>query len=112
MVLSYDDSSAAVTVNYPTPEEQEGQGIASIGDSSTGNLYVTSTPAQIKAALEALPSLSGATIDVHVTNTGGAGVRWTVTFAAGARARGNRAGILCAATLVPAGANCTVRNDI
>lgn len=111
VVLSFDDSSSAATTNYPTPEQQTGEGLTSQGSDSTGALSISSTPAQIKAALEALDGLLGTTIDVAIDYTGMAGLNWVITYSGGARARGNRAALECAPTLAPATATCTVTDN-
>jgi len=110
--LAYDDSSGSSTTNYPTPEEQTGEGLATVGSDTTAGLSLTSTESEVKAALESLATLAGTTIGVQKEFTGGPGLSWRITFEQGARARGNRGAFECIPTLSSSTAKCNVTDNV
>lgn len=91
---------------YPEPADQTGEALVAIGTLSTAVLSAFATEAQVEAAINAL-AVAG-TVSVSRAFTGGPGAAWDVTFAGGARARGDRPMLLCTGTFVDAGTACVI----
>lgn len=94
------------TGGYPEPTQQTGESLAAMGPLTTPVLSAFATEAEVEAAINALAV--GGAVSVSRAFTGGPGSAWDVTFASGARARGDRPMMDCAGSFLDAGTTCTV----
>jgi hypothetical protein len=101
--------TATDAAGYPLPADQAGEGLTALGALTTSSLSATATAAAVKAEIDAVGVVG--TVSVEQAATGGPGAAWDITFASGARARGDKALLVCTPAL-SAGAACDVSERV